>query len=276
MELNLTKPIAFFDLETTGIKVATDRIVEISIVRQQVDGTTKIKTLRINPEMPIPPEVTEIHGISDEDVRDCPTFKQVARELAQFLENCDLAGYNSNHFDIPLLVEEFLRAEIDFELKGRRFVDVQNIFHKMEPRNLSAAYKFYCSKDLVNAHSAEADTIATYEILKAQLDRYADVAFKDKKGNLTQPVVNDVKALSEFSYSTKAVDLIGHIVYNEKNVEVFNFGKHKGKAVAQVFIDEPSYYSWMMKSEFPLSTKKVLTVLKLRSNTNTSVKLDLF
>jgi DNA polymerase-3 subunit epsilon len=276
MELNLTKPIAFFDLETTGIKVATDRIVEISIVRQQVDGTTKIKTLRINPEMPIPPEVTEIHGISDEDVKDCPTFKQVARELAQFLENCDLAGYNSNHFDIPLLVEEFLRAEIDFELKGRRFVDVQNIFHKMEPRNLAAAYKFYCAKDLVNAHSAEADTIATYEILKAQLDRYADVTFKDKKGNLTQPVINDVKALSEFSYSTKAVDLIGHIVYNEKNVEVFNFGKHKGKAVAQVFIDEPSYYSWMMKSEFPLSTKKVLTVLKLRSNTNTSVKLDLF
>ncbi|MCX6268283.1 MAG: exonuclease domain-containing protein [Bacteroidetes bacterium] len=276
MELILTKPIAFFDLETTGIKVATDRIVEISIVRQQIDGTTKIKTMRINPEMPIPPEVTEIHGISDEDVKDCPTFKKVAHELAQFLENCDLAGYNSNHFDIPLLVEEFLRAEIDFDLKGRRFVDVQNIFHKMEPRNLSAAYKFYCAKDLVNAHSAEADTIATYEILKAQLDRYAEVSFKDKKGNITRPVVNDVKALSEFSHSTNSVDLIGHIVYNEKNVEVFNFGKHKGKAVAQVFMDEPSYYSWMMKSEFPLSTKKVLTMLKLRSNNNASVKLDLF
>lgn len=276
MELILTKPIAFFDLETTGIKVATDRIVEISIVRQQVDGTTKIKTMRINPEMPIPPEVTEIHGISDEDVKDCPVFKQVARELAQFLMNCDLAGYNSNHFDIPLLVEEFLRADVDFDLKGRRFVDVQNIFHKMEPRNLSAAYKFYCSKDLMNAHSAEADTVATYEILKAQLDRYADVTFKDKKGNLTKPVSNDIKALSEFSHSTNSVDLIGHIVYNDKNVEVFNFGKHKGKSVAQVFNDEPSYYSWMMKSEFPLSTKKVLTVLKLRSNSNTSVKLDLF
>ena len=232
MELNLTKPIAFFDLETTGI--------------------------------------------TDEDVKDCPTFKQVARELAQFLDNCDLAGYNSNHFDIPLLVEEFLRADIDFDLKGRRFVDVQNIFHKMEPRNLSAAYKFYCSKDLVNAHSAEADTIATFEILKAQLDRYADVTFKDRKGNLTQPVINDVKALHDFSWSTKAVDLIGHIIYNEKNVEIFNFGKHKGKAVAQVLKDEPSYYDWMMKSEFPLSTKKVLTVLKLRGFNNSSVKLDLF
>ena len=276
MELNLTKPIAFFDLETTGIKVATDRIVEISIVRQQVDGTTKIETLRINPEMPIPPEVTAIHGISDADVKDCPTFKQVARELAQFLDNCDLAGYNSNHFDIPLLVEEFLRAEIDFDLKGRRFVDVQNIFHKMEPRNLAAAYKFYCSKELVNAHSAEADTMATFEILKAQLDRYAEVTFKDRKGNMTQPVINDIKALSDFSYATKAVDLIGHIVYNEKNVEVFNFGKHKGKAVAQVLKDEPSYYDWMMKSEFPLSTKKVLTVLKLRGFNNSSVKLDLF
>jgi DNA polymerase-3 subunit epsilon len=276
MELNLTKPIAFFDLETTGIKVATDRIVEISIVRQQVDGTTKIKTLRINPEMHIPAEVTEIHGISDEDVRDCPKFKEVAHELAHFLENCDLAGYNSNHFDIPLLVEEFLRADVDFDLKGRRFVDVQNIFHKMEPRNLSAAYKFYCSKDLENAHSAEADTIATYEILKAQLDRYAEATFKDRKGNLSRPVINDVKALSDFSWSTRAVDLIGHIVFNEKNIEVFNFGKHKGKPVAQVFIDEPSYYSWMMKGEFPLSTKKVLTALKLRSNANTSVKLDLF
>jgi len=276
MELNLTKPIAFFDLETTGIKVATDRIVEISIVRQQVDGTTKIKTLRINPEMHIPQEVTEIHGIKDEDVKDCPTFKQVAKELKDFLDNCDLAGYNSNHFDIPLLVEEFLRADIDFDLKGRRFVDVQNIFHKMEPRNLSAAYKFYCAKELVNAHSAEADTIATFEILKAQLDRYADVTFKDRKGNLTQPVFNDVKALSDFSWSTKAVDLIGHIIYNEKDVEVFNFGKHKGKAVAQVLKDEPSYYDWMMKSEFPLSTKKVLTVLKLRGFNNSSVKLDLF
>ncbi|MEI6434695.1 MAG: 3'-5' exonuclease [Bacteroidota bacterium] len=276
MELRLTRPIAFLDLETTGIKVATDRIVEICILREQIDGSTKIKTLRINPEMPIPPEVTAIHGITDEDVKDCPTFKKVANELSQFLENCDLAGFNSNHFDIPMLVEEFLRAGIEFELKGRRFIDVQNIFHKMEPRNLAAGYKFYCDKDLINAHSAEADTVATYEILKAQLDRYANVAVKDRNGKIIQPIVNDMRALSEFSYTTKAVDLIGHIVYNDKNIEVFNFGKHKGKAVNQVFRDEPSYYDWMMKGDFPLSTKRVLTKLKLRGFNNESVKLELF
>ena len=276
MELNLTKPIAIFDLETTGIKVATDRIVEICIVRQQPDGSITVKTQRVNPEIPIPAEATEIHGISNDDVKDCPTFRQLAHELARFLDNCDLAGYNSNHFDIPLLVEEFLRAGVDFDLKGRRFVDVQNIFHKMEPRNLSAAYKFYCQKELENAHSAEADTLATFEILKAQLDRYAGVTIKDKKGVQVQPVVNDIKALSDFSFSNRAVDLIGHIVYNEKNVEVFNFGKHKGKAVAQVLKDEPSYYDWMMKGEFPLTTKKVLTALKLRGFNKADVKLDLF
>jgi DNA polymerase III subunit epsilon len=275
MELNLTRPIAFFDLETTGIKVATDRIVEICILKVHPDQSVKTKTLRINPEIPIPPEVTAIHGITDEDVKDAPKFPEVAHELLQFLENCDLAGYNSNHFDIPLLVEEFLRAGVDFDLKGRRFVDVQNIFHRMEPRNLNAALKFYCDKDLVNAHSAEADTIATYEILKAQLDRYKDVSLKDKKGNISQPVVNDIKALSEFSYLSKNVDLIGHIVMNEKNVEVFNFGKHKGKPVEQVFVTEPSYYDWIMKSEFPLSTKKVVTSIKLRGFNKQSVKLDL-
>ncbi len=276
MELRLTKSIAFLDLETTGIKVATDRIVEICILREQIDGSTKIKTLRINPEMPIPAEVTAIHGITDEDVKDCPKFKQVAGELSHFLDNCDMAGFNSNHFDIPMLVEEFLRAGIEFELKGRRFIDVQNIFHKMEPRNLAAGYKFYCDKDLINAHSAEADTVATYEILKAQLDRYANVAVKDRNGKIIQPIVNDMRALSEFSYTTKAVDLIGHIVYNDKNIEVFNFGKHKGKAVNQVFRDEPSYYDWMMKGDFPLSTKRVLTKLKLRGFNNESVKLELF
>jgi DNA polymerase-3 subunit epsilon len=265
MELRLTKPIAFFDLETTGIRVATDRIVEISILRQQVDGSVKIRTQRINPEMPIPPEVTLVHGITDEDVKDCPTFREVAHDLVQFLDNCDLAGFNSNHFDIPLLVEEFLRAGIDFDLKGRRFVDVQNIFHRMEPRNLSAAYKFYCLKELENAHSAEADTIATFEILKAQLDRYEGVEHKDRNGKLSIPVVNDIRALSEFSFGSRSVDLIGHIVYNERNIEVFNFGKHKGKAVSQVLKDEPSYYDWMMKGEFPLSTKKVMTALKLKN-----------
>ena len=276
MELNLTRPLAFFDLETTGIKVATDRIVEICIHRINTDGSTKTKTLRINPEVPIPPEVTAIHGITDEDVKDAPKFREVAHDLAHFFENCDLAGFNSNHFDIPLLVEEFLRSGVDFELKGRRFVDVQNIFHKMEPRNLIAAYKFYCDKDLVNAHSAEADTIATFEILKAQLDRYNETAFKDRKGNVTIPVVNDVKSLSEFSHASKNADLIGHIVYNDKNEEIFNFGKHKGKLVAEVFKNEPSYYDWIMKSEFPLSTKKVVTSIKLRGFNKESVKLDLF
>ena len=276
MELNLTRPLAFFDLETTGIKVATDRIVEICIHRINTDGTTKTKTLRINPEVPIPPEVTAIHGITDEDVKDAPKFREVAHDLAHFLENCDLAGFNSNHFDIPLLVEEFLRAGVDFELKGRRFIDVQNIFHKMEPRNLIAAYKFYCDKDLVNAHSAEADTIATFEILKAQLDRYNEIAFKDRKGNVTIPVVNDVKSLSEFSHASRNADLVGQIVYNDKNEEVFNFGKHKGKLVAEVFKNEPSYYDWIMKSEFALSTKKVVTSIKLRGFNKESVKLDLF
>ncbi len=276
MELKLTRPLVFFDLETTGIKVATDRIVELCLFRIQPDGSTKIKTQRINPEIPIPPEVTAIHGITDEDVKDAPTFKMVAHELLQFLEGCDLAGYNSNHFDIPLLVEEFLRAEVDFDLKGRRFVDVQNIFHKMEPRNLSAAYKFYCGKELINAHSAEADTKATYEILKSQLDHYQDITFKDRKGNVSQPVINDIKALSDFSFSNRSVDLVGHIVWNEKNQEVFNFGKHKGKLVTQVFRDEPSYYDWIMKSEFPLSTKKVVTTLYLRSKNSGSVKLELF
>ena len=275
MELNLTHPIAFFDLETTGIKVATDRIVEICILKVNPDGSTKIKTKRINPEMPIPPEVTAIHGIRDEDVKDAPKFSEIAHELMQFLDNCDLAGYNSNHFDIPLIVEEFLRADIDFDLKGRRFVDVQNIFHKMEPRNLNAALKFYCGKELINAHSAEADTVATYEILKAQLDRYKDVQIKDKKGNLTQPIINNINALSEFSFLSKNVDLVGHIIYNEKNIEVFNFGKHKGKPVEEVFSNEPSYYDWIMKSEFPRSTKKVVTSIKLRGFNKHSVKLDL-
>ncbi len=276
MELNLTRPIVFMDLETTGIKVATDRIVELCLLRINPDGSRKIKTLRINPGIPIPPESTEIHGITDEDVKGCPKFTQLAHELSEFMDNCDIAGYNSNHFDIPLIVEEFLRAGVDFEIKGRRFVDIQNIFHKMEPRNLSAAYKFYCSKELENAHSAEADTVATYEILKAQLDRYNGTEFKDKKGNVMKPVVNDMKALSDFSFSNRAADLIGHVIYNDQNIEVFNFGKHKGKPVNVVFRDEPSYYDWIMKSEFPLSTKKVVTAIKLRGFNKESVKTELF
>jgi DNA polymerase III subunit epsilon len=264
MELNLTKPLAIFDLETTGIKVATDRIVEISIVKVMPGGEQKIYTKKINPTIPIPPKTTEIHGISDEDVRDAPTFKDVAHELNQFLGNSDLAGYNSNKFDIPLLVEEFLRVDVDFDLKGRRFVDVQNIFHKMEPRTLAAAFKFYCGKELINNHSAEADAVATYEILKSQLDRYEGAKIKIKNGEIIEPVVNDIDKLSKFSVQYKNVDLIGHIVLDDNNVEVFNFGKYKGKAVEKIFEKESSYYDWMMKGDFPLSTKKVITAIKLR------------
>jgi len=264
MELNLTRPLAFLDLETTGIKVATDRIVEICILKVFPDGTSQIRTERINPGMEIPWEVTAIHGISNEDVKDCPEFKEIGHDLYKFLENCDLAGYNSNHFDIPLLVEEFLRIGIDFSLKGRKLVDVQNIFHKMEPRNLAGAYKFYCQKELTNAHSAEADTLATFEILKAQLDMYRDREFIDRNGKTSTPVINDIQALYDFSFQSKNVDLVGHIVLNARNEEVFNFGKHKGVPVSQVFEKEPSYYDWIMKSEFPLSTKKVVTTLKLR------------
>ncbi len=264
MELKLTKPLAIFDLETTGVKVGSDRIVEISMIKAMPDGSHSVFNKRINPTIPIPAESIVFHGITDEDIKDAPTFKDIANELNQFIGNSDLAGYNSNKFDIPLLVEEFLRADVDFELKGRRFVDVQNIFHKMEPRTLHAAYAFYCNKDLVNNHSAEADTLATYEILKAQLDRYDGVEHKDKNGKISVPIVNDVEALSSFSEQFPAADLVGHIIFNEKKQEVFNFGKNKGKSVEAVFEKEPSYYDWMMKADFPLSTKKVITAIKLR------------
>lgn len=266
MELNLKRPIAFIDLETTGIKVATDRIVEISIVKILSNGQKEIKTRRINPEIPIPAETSAIHGIFDEDVKDEPTFRQLAKGLFEFLNNCDLAGYNSNKFDIPLLVEEFLRADIDFDIENRKLVDVQNIFHKMEQRTLVAAYKFYCGKDLENAHSAEADTLATYEVLLAQLDKYKGVEFKDKDGTLSFPIVNDVNALADFSQVNNSVDLIGFIIYNDDGEEIINFGKHKGKLVSEIFKTEPSYYDWMMKGDFPLSTKRVITKLKLKSS----------
>jgi DNA polymerase-3 subunit epsilon len=272
MELKLTKPFAVFDLETTGVKVGSDRIVEISMIKIMPDGSQSVYNRRINPTIPIPAESTVFHGITDEDIKDAPTFAEIAIELNQFIGNSDLAGYNSNKFDIPLLVEEFLRAGVDFELKGRRFVDVQNIFHKMEPRTLHAAYAFYCNKDLVNNHSAEADTLATYEILKAQLDRYDGVEHKDKSGKISVPIVNDVGALSSFSEHFSNADLVGHIIFNEKKQEVFNFGKNKGKRVEAVFEKEPSYYDWMMKADFPLSTKKVITAIKLRGFNQGAVK----
>lgn len=251
MQLNLKNPLVFFDLETTGINIVSDRIVEIAILKVQVNGKEELRSYRINPEMPIPRQASEIHGIYDEDVKDAPTFKQVARDLARFLEGCDLGGFNSNKFDIPLLAEEFIRAEVDFDMQKRRFVDVQTIFHKMEKRTLEAAYKFYCEKDLKDAHSAEADTVATYEVLKAQLDRYPDLE-------------NDVNFLAKFSTHNRTVDFAGRIVYNDKDVEVFNFGKYKGVSVEEVLEKDPGYYGWMMNGDFPLYTKKVLTNIKLR------------
>lgn len=263
MQLHLTKPLAFFDLETTGISVGSDRIVEICILKVGIDNKVDILTRRVNPTIPIPLFNSKIHGIYDADVKDCPTFKELAPQLAQFIGNSDLAGFNSNKFDVPLLVEEFLRADVDFDLKNRRLVDVQNIFHVMEPRNLGAAMKFYCNKTLENAHSAEADTVATYEIFKAQLERYKDTQVEGENGQLYTPVQNDVQVLSELTARTKNADLMGRIVFNEEGVEVFNFGKHKDKPVREVFEKEPSYYNWMMNGDFPLYTKKIITQIRL-------------
>ena len=263
MNLNLTKPLAFFDLETTGINIGTDRIVEISIVRVNIDNSTDILTKKINPTIPIPIATSKIHGIYDKDVIDCPTFKDLANQLFQFIANCDLAGFNSNKFDVPLLAEEFLRAEVDFDLKNRKLIDVQNIFHIMEPRTLTAAYKFYCGKPLENAHSAEADTVATFEIFKAQLKHYENTQITDDKGNVHTPVINDMNVLSELTTRFKQADLSARIVFNDKDEEIFNFGKHKGKTVKEVFEKEPGYYSWMMNGDFPLYTKKIITQIRL-------------
>ena len=252
MKLNLKNPIVFFDLETTGINVSSDRIVEITYLKVEPNGNKTSKTLRINPQMHIPEQASAVHGIYDQDVADCPAFRQVAASIAKDIEVCDLAGYNSINFDIPLLVEEFLRADVDIDLKRRKFVDVMVIFYKQEPRNLSAAYKFYCGKDLSNAHSSEADTMATLEILEAQLCRYGDLE-------------NTVDFLSEYSSHNKNVDYAGRIIYDDKKREIFNFGKYKGMLVVEVFRRDPSYYQWMMNGDFPLYTKKVITRLKLQS-----------
>jgi DNA polymerase-3 subunit epsilon len=252
MKLNLKNPLVFFDLETTGTNINSDRIVEICYLKVHPNGNEESKTLRINPEMHIPEESSAIHGIYDEDVKDCPTFKEVAKKIAADIEGCDLAGFNSNRFDIPVLAEEFLRAGVDIDLMKRKFIDVQVIYHKMEQRTLSAAYKFYCNKNLEDAHTAEADTRATYEVLKAQLDRYADI------------LQNDINFLSEYSCHTKNVDFAGRIVYNDQGVEVFNFGKYKGIAVKEILQKDPGYYSWILQGDFTLNTKNVLTKIKLR------------
>ena len=250
MKLNLKNPIVFFDLETTGVNITSDRIVEISYLKVFPNGNEVSRTMRINPEMHIPEQASEVHGIYDDDVKDCPTFKQVAKDVAYDFEGADIAGFNSNRFDVPLLAEEFLRAGVDLDMTRRKFIDVQVIFHKMEQRTLSAAMKFYCGKELEGAHSADADTRATYEVLQAQLDRYDELQ-------------NDIAWLSEFSSHTRNVDFAGRIVYDDKGVEVFNFGKYKGIPVVEVLRRDPGYYSWMMQGDFSLNTKQVLTRIKL-------------
>ncbi len=249
--LQITKPIAFIDLETTGVNLGTDRIVEIAIVKLLPDGSKTVKRKLINPEMPISKTSVEIHGISNEMVKDAPTFAQAAQELKQVLDDCDLAGYNSNRFDIPLLVEEFLRAGVDFDMKGRRMVDVQNIFHKMEQRTLSAAYKFYCGKVLESAHSAEADASATHEVLVAQLERYPELG-------------NTIESINKFIGEEVVVDFARRFVMQD-GVEVFNFGKYKGQSIAEILTKEPQYYDWMMRGDFPQQTKQKLTEIFTRT-----------
>lgn len=254
MKLNLKKPMVFFDLETTGTDIVNDRIVEISLVKVAPDGEKSIKTRRINPEMPIPAEATAVHHITDEDVKDCPTFRQIAKSLKSFIEGCDFGGFNSNRFDLPLLTEEFMRAgvEVDF-LRRAKYVDVQNIFHKKEERTLVAAYRFYCNKELGDAaHGAEADTLATYEVLLSQLDRYPDLE-------------NSIEFLAAYSSKGEYADFAGKIAYNDKGEEIFTFGKYKGQNVEQVFNSDPGYYSWMMKGDFTQYTKKIITEIKLKS-----------
>jgi DNA polymerase III subunit epsilon len=248
--LKLNRPLAFIDLETTGVNVASDRIIEIAILKLMPNGDKEMKSMRINPTIQIAPENSAIHGITNEDVKDAPAFSEVAHMWYQFIEGCDLAGYNSNKFDVPVLAEEFLRAGLEFDVTKHKLIDIQNIFHKMEQRTLAAAYQFYCGKPLVNAHSAEADISATQEILEAQLERYDSLK-------------NDVDFLADFSSRNNCVDLAGRIIYNQKGVPCFNFGKHNGKAVIEIFEREPSYYKWMMDGDFPLYTKKVITKIRL-------------
>lgn len=263
MQLNLKRPIIFFDLETTGLNITSDRIVELSFIKVYPDGHEEERTRRLNPQMSIPKEATAVHGITDDDVKDCPTFRQVARSLADIFRGCDIGGFNSNRFDIPLLAEEFARAGIDIDLKKSKFVDVQTIFHKQEPRNLAAAYKFYCSKELDNAHSANADTRATLEVLKAQLDRYPELK-------------NDVDFLAPFSSQKRNVDLAGKIVLNDDGVPVFNFGQHKGKSVEEVVMRTPQYLDWIDKSDFATDTKNVVREIytkALQAKTNGAIKV---
>ncbi len=263
MKLNLKRPIVFFDLETTGTNIAKDRIIEIFILKVYPNGKEETLRYLVNPEMPISKEVTRLTGISNEDVKDKPTFKQIANEIFEFIKDADLAGFNSNRFDIPLLVEELLRAGISYDPSEKNKIDVQVIFHKKEKRDLSAAYKFYCGKELTDAHSAEADTRATYEVLLKQLEKYDDLE-------------NDIDKLAEFSvYDNEKhkADFAGYIVYNDKNEAIINFGKHRGKKVIDVFREEPGYFDWIMRSDFPLYTKKVFQALYLSQNNRLNPQL---
>ena len=255
MGLNLQRPLCFFDLETTGINVVKDRIVEIAVLKLLPNGNKESKTWLVNPEMPIPEVVVAVHGITNEKVANELTFKELAKEINSWIKDADLGGFNSNRFDIPLLAEEMLRAGVDFDMKNRQSVDVQTIFHKMEQRTLTAAFKFYCDKSLEDAHSAEADTMATYEVLKAQLDRYDDLE-------------NDTAFLADFSSRKKIADFAGFIAYDKEGDECFSFGKHKGKKVTEILEKEPGYFGWLLSADFPLYTKKVLTAIKLRAFNN--------
>ncbi len=251
MKLNLKRPLIFFDLETTGTNITTDRIVEISLIKVMPNGEEICKTRRINPGIHIPEEATAVHHITDDDVKDCPLFKQVAKSLAQIFEGCDIAGFNSNRFDVPMLDEEFHRADVPFDFSRARFIDVQTIFHKKEPRNLIAAYRYYCDKDLTQAHSADADTRATYEVLKAQLERYDDLS-------------GDVDELAKYSSQNNNVDFMGRLVYDEQGRELINFGKYKGKVAEEILRNDPGYYGWIMQGDFPQNTKDAFTRIKLR------------
>ena len=261
-KLNLKNPLVIFDLETTGTSISNDRIVEIALIKIMPDGSKEEKCRRLNPTIPIPTEVSLIHGIYDEDIKDAPTFNQVAKSLVDWLEGCDFAGFNVIHFDLPLLVEEFLRANVDFDIDNRKIVDAQKIFHMMEKRNLTAAYKFYCGKKLENAHSALADTQATYEVLLSQIEKYEGQEVNDSLGKKMTVIENNMDSVNRLSQN-KMVDLAGRIIYKDGK-EVFNFGKHRGKPVTQVLSNEPSFYDWMMKGDFPMDTKRKLTQIKLQ------------
>ena len=264
MKLNLKNPLVFFDLETTGMNIAQDRVIELSFLKIFPNGNKETQTILVNPEMSIPNESSLIHGIYDKDVKDAPPFKNIAKNLQKFLEGCDLAGYNVIKFDVPMLVEEFLRADVDFDVSKRKLIDAQKIFFLMEKRTLSAAYKFYCGKTLENAHSAEADTLATYEVLEKQIEVYNDQDVENITGDKIGVIKNDMEILHKLTVNN-LVDLAGRMALNSEGEEVFNFGKHRGKKVVEVFEEDPNYYDWILKNDFPLDTKRKLTQIKLKS-----------